>query len=64
MDTTIAVYLSEEEATRFVAFQKRYSFIKLLDDIGAFDIKSGSVTIHFDNIGQIGSIDKYYHLKL
>ena len=62
--TSTAVYLNQTDATLFVAFQKRYAFVQLLESVGAFNIRSGSLTIHFDNIGQIASVDKHEHFKL
>lgn len=59
-----AVYLTEEDAKLFVQFQKRYAFMQLLDSIHAFDLKGGSITIHFDGIGQIASVEKKEHYKL
>ncbi len=53
----IVVNLSPEEAKLFVAFQKRHAFMELLESVGAFDIKGGYVTVHFDNNGGIGSVD-------
>ncbi len=57
MVDTIPVHLTQEESLLFVQFQKRFAFMKLLESVGAFDIRSGSLTIFFDNIGGIGSID-------
>lgn len=48
----------------FVQYQKRYAFMKLLESIGAFDVKNGYITIHFDNIGGIGSVDVQRHYRL
>lgn len=48
MLTTIEI--TEQEAKLFVMMQ-------LLQSLGVFDIKSGSVTIHFDKDGKIGSVD-------
>lgn len=62
-DLTI-VYLSPEEAVLFVQFQKRFTFMKLLESLGAFDLKSGSIEIHFANTGEIGSIDIHRHIRL
>ncbi len=62
MDKT-AIYLTQDEAMLFIEFQKRYAFMKLLESIGAFDLRSGSVTIHFDSLGGIGSIDKQEHFR-
>jgi hypothetical protein len=61
---TVTVQLSNEDAKMFVEFQKRYAFMQLLDSIGAFDLRSGSLTIHFDAYGQIASLQKSEHYKL
>lgn len=58
-----SVFLSEDDAIMFVNFQKHYAFIRTLEAVGAFDLKSGSITIHFDNMGAIGSIEKQQHFK-
>lgn len=60
----IKVEMTPEDALLFIAFQKRYAFIKLLEEVGGFSIKSGYVTIHFDNLGGIGSIDVNRHIKI
>lgn len=52
------VYLSDEEAKRFVAFQRHYALIGMLESLGAFSIQPGSVTIHFNKLGQIQSVEK------
>lgn len=38
--------------------------IKLLESINAFEIKSGSITIHFDSNGKIVNIEKKEHYKV
>lgn len=58
------VELSPADAALFIAFQKRYAFMQLLESIGAFDIRSGSITIHFDNLGGVGSVDTNRHYRL
>lgn len=63
VDTKTTVYLTEEEAKRFVAFQKHYAFIQLLDSLGVFDIRSGSVEVHFDAFGRIGLVDIHNHYR-
>lgn len=52
------VQLSEKEAKLFIMMQ-------LLESLGVFDIKSGSVNIHFDKDGKIGSVEvnKTYRLS-
>lgn len=61
--STTTIYLTEEEAKRFVSFQKHYALIGLLDSVNAFNIKSGSVTIHFNALGQIVGVDKQEHFN-
>jgi len=62
MLTTIE--LTEDEAKLFLEFQKRFAFVQLLDSIKAFQMKSGSITIHFDSFGQIASVDKQEHYRV
>lgn len=62
METT-PIFLTKEEALLFVAFQKRYAFFRLLETLKVFELKSGSVEIHFDNLGGIGSVDIHQHFK-
>lgn len=57
------IYLNQEEAMLFVAFQKRYAFIELLESLKVFDIKSGSITVNFDSLGAIGSVDIQRHFR-
>lgn len=58
------IFLNEEDARLFLLYQKHYLFMKLLESVGAFDLKSGSITIHFTNTGEIGSVDVQRHLKM
>ena len=55
---TTAVYLTAEEAKYFISFQKHYSLINLLESIKAFDVRGGSVTLHFNSLGEIKGVDK------
>lgn len=64
MDQLTRIELTEEDALLFVKFQKRHAFIRLMESVGAFDIKTGCVKINFDNKGQIGSIDVDRHYSL
>lgn len=64
MQNLTIVELTPEDALLFMQFQKRYAFIQLLESVGAFDIKSGHITIHFDNLGGIGSVDIERHHKI
>ena len=58
------VYLTPSDAMLFVEFQKRYAFIELMESVKAFDLRSGSVTVHFDSQGQIVSIEKREHYRM
>ncbi len=58
------VNMTEDEARLFVAFQKRRVFMELLESVDAFSIKGGSITIHFDNLGGVGSVDVHRHYRL
>ena len=60
----IIVTMSDSDAKMFIEFQKRYAFIQLLESIGAFNLKSASLTINFDAFGQIASLEKKEHYKL
>lgn len=68
MATNTTIELTQEDALLFVAFQKRHAFMQLLDSIGVFDTRSGTVTlaINFDAMGAIGSVEattkKHYRL--
>lgn len=64
MQQLTKIELTSEDAIMFVNFQKRYAFIKLLESIGSFEIKGGSITIHFDNLGCIGAVDKFEKFKI
>ncbi len=54
----ISIQLTADEALMFTRFQKHHAFIGLLEEIKAFDIKSGSIKIHFDGQGKIGKVEK------
>lgn len=58
------IFLTPEDAALFLQFQKRYLFMKVLETAGAFDLRSGSVEIHFANTGEILSVDIHKHLRL
>lgn len=64
MENMTKIELTPEEALLFIQFQKRFAFMKLLEEEGAFNIRSGSLEIHFDNLGGIGSIDIHRHRRL
>lgn len=60
----VVIELTDLDARLFQQFQKRYQFIKLLEDLDAFALKNGHITIHFNNLGEVGSVDVQKHIKL
>lgn len=64
METITRVDLTETEAKLFIKYQKYHAFMTLLESVGAFDLRSGSIFIHFDSQGEIGSVEvkKFYKL--
>lgn len=56
MNTTIE--LTQEEALRFIEFQKRHAFFALLESLDAFSIRNGSLTVNFDGTGAISTVTK------
>jgi hypothetical protein len=57
------IELTTEEAKLFIEFQKRYAFIKAMDNLHIFDLKDGSVEIHFDSLGAIGLIKTHQNFR-
>lgn len=55
---TIPVYLTNEEANLFVKFQRHHNLIAYMENVKAFGMRNGSVTIHFNSLGEIKSIEK------
>lgn len=62
-ETLIPVFLTEIEAQSFIEFQKHRALIGLLQSIDAFSIRGGYVTIHFDELGKIGKLEKHLNYK-
>lgn len=63
---TVTVLLTNQEAELFKHFQKRYAFMQLMESVGAFkpDMARGSITINFDNLCGIGSVDVNRHYSI
>lgn len=57
------IELTTIEAQSFVQFQKHRALIGLLESIKAFDVKNGSVTVHFSRLGEIVSVEKNEHFS-
>ena len=56
--TKIAVYIPDEDAEKFLLFQRYYDTFSLMVDSGVFDIKNGSATLHFDKKGELLAINR------
>lgn len=57
MPQLTTIQLTDIEAKMFI-------MMRLLQSMGVFDIKSGSVELHFTSTGEIGGIDIHRHLKI
>lgn len=57
------VQLSTEQAEQFIDFQKYYTLFGLLNSINAFDIKDGNVTINFNHMGEIKTVEKHEYYR-
>ena len=51
--------LTNEDAELFLSFRKNQDVFSVLDKQGIFDIKNGSVEIHFDAAGTMANIVKH-----
>ena len=58
------IFLTTEDALLFVQYKKRYAFMKIMESVGAFNLKRGAITIEFDYEGQIKDIKKYEHFHV
>jgi len=54
----IAIYIPDEEAKKFILFQKHYNLFCLLLEKGVFEQKSGSVSLNFDYNGVLQTIQR------
>lgn len=54
----VTIILTPIDAEAYKLFQKYYLAFKLLDSVGAFSIKNGSVTLDFDKFGQVKGVHK------
>lgn len=54
----VSVEMTEDEASRFIAYQQYHDIFNVLLDNGVFDTKNGSVVLHFNFQGQLMKIDR------
>lgn len=54
----IAVFIPNEEARRFLLFKQHFDVFNILLDNSVFDIRNGSVALHFDSLGTLQTIQR------
>ena len=59
MNETTTLFLTPEECAQFILFQKHRALIGLLESLQAFDLKDGSIEIHFNRLGEIIAVNKH-----
>ena len=57
MAEKIAIYIPDDEAARFLLFQKHYDAFNLLFEHGVFDVKNGTIELNFNKNGVLSSIN-------
>ena len=62
MTETVTLILPPAEAALFVEFQKHHDKVMKLLTARVFDVRDGSVVIHYDHDGNIRTIDRHDHL--
>lgn len=54
----VTIFITPIDVEKFKLFQKHYVAFMLMDSLGAFNLKNGSITLNFDNQGQIKAVKK------
>lgn len=54
----IPVFIPDEDAKRFLLFQKHYDVFNLLLERGVFDQKNCAISLHFDKFGVLQTIQR------
>jgi len=54
----IAIYIPDEDAKKFLLFQEYYDVFTMMVEHGAFGVRNGSVTMHFDKKGSLKAINR------
>lgn len=58
MSEKIAIYVPDEDAKKFLLFQEHFNAFNLMVKHGVFDVRNGSVTMHFDKTGDVKAINR------
>jgi hypothetical protein len=59
MDNEIKIFLTPTDAELFKQWQHFYDVFNKLSNSGAFNIRNGSFTCHFDSQGMIKKIERH-----
>ena len=54
----ITIYLTEPDAAKFLLFQKYYAEFMLMVEKGVFDQKNCAISLHFDHLGILQTIQR------
>lgn len=58
VENEVTVYLDQAAAMQFVAFQENYDNFVILVENKVFDQRGAAITLHFDPLGIIRSINR------
>lgn len=58
MDSSVTIIITEVEAKAWKDFQKNYETFMLLVNSGVFEVKNGSIALHFDAKGDLQLIQR------
>ncbi len=58
MDNQITIFLTDDQAKKFVEFQKNYETFRILQERGVFNIRNGNAVLHFDSFGVLQTIER------
>lgn len=54
----VTVYLDQDQAMQFIAFQENYHNFVILAENKVFEQRGAAITLHFDPLGVIRSIQR------
>ena len=54
----VAVYMPDAEAQQFLQFKEHYDKVTILIKSGAFEVRNGSVVMHFDSTGTLKAVNR------
>lgn len=54
----IPIYITDDDATKFMLFMEHYDLFVLLLEKGVFEQKKAAITLHFDHLGELQTIQR------